>query len=289
MTVRTPDAGLPIGMTVPFARLDLEAAAAELLAIGFAAVEVHSLQLGPGLPGVPVHERHAAAAGEALRAASLPPFTLNAAGAPGFEPLGDEAERERAIDSLAHDLRLAAALGAVRVLCWDGRVAAAGDAPSAPARLAAVIEAARDRAALPEPPAVSVELHPFTFALAHGLVAETAAALREADAGICLDFCHFGVALGPGFADALDEDVRAAVNHVHLADSDCVSSELHVPLGEGVLDVDALAALFAGRDVALAWDLFGWPVPRAGLRAGFPTYLGLVARHAASLERAGVP
>jgi sugar phosphate isomerase/epimerase len=289
MTARPPDAGLPIGMTVPLARLDLEAAAAELLAIGFEGVEVHSLQLGPGLPGVLVHERHAAAAGEGLRAVGLPPFTLNAAGAPGFDPLGDETGRELAIESLAHDLRLAAALGAVRVLCWDGRASELRDASSAPALLAAVVEAAQRRAGLPEPPAVSVELHPFTFALADGLVGETAAALREVGAGICLDFCHFGVALGPGFADALDADVLSVVNHVHLADSDCVSSELHVPLGEGVLDVEALAGLFAGRDVALAWDLFSWPLPRAGLRAGFARYRQLVARHAASLARAEAP
>jgi sugar phosphate isomerase/epimerase len=288
MTARTPDAGRTVGMTVPFARLDLETATAELLAVGFEGVEVHSLQLGPGLPGVPVHERHAAAAGEALRAAGLPPFTLNAAGAPGFEPLGDESERERAVESLARDLRLAAALGAVRVLCWDGRVGGPGDASSAPARLAAVVDAARRRSALADPPAVSVELHPFTFALAHGLVAETAAALRKVGAGICLDFCHFGVALGPDFADRMAEDVLAAVNHVHLSDSDCVSSELHLPLGEGVLDVDALAGLFAGRDVALAWDLFSWPLPRAGLRAGFARYRELVARHAASLAGAEV-
>jgi sugar phosphate isomerase/epimerase len=283
---RPPDAGLAVGATVPFARLDLESAAAELLAIGFEAVEVHSLQLGPGLPGVPVHERHAAAAGEGLRAAGLPPTTLNAAGEPGFEPLGDE--RDAAVDALARTLRLGAALGAARVICWDGRLDDPAGAPAAPARLAAVIDEARRRAGLPDPPAVSVELHPFTFALAHRLVAEAAAALREVGAGLCLDFCHFGVALGPAFADGLDDDVLAAVNHVHLSDGDCVSSELHLPLGDGVLDVDGLAGLFAGREVALAWDIFSWPLPRAGLRAGFERYRGLVARHAASLARAEV-
>jgi sugar phosphate isomerase/epimerase len=278
-----PDAGLTIGMTVPFARLDLESAAAELAAIGFEGVEVHTLQLGPGLPGVPVHERHAAAAGDALRAAGLPPFTLNSAGAPGFEPLAD---RELAIETLARELRLGAALGAARVLCWDGSATDARDAAAAPIRLAAAIEAARDRAGLADPPAVSVELHPFTFALSHRLVAETGAALAEAGAGICLDFCHFAVALGPSFGDDLDAGVLDAVNHVHLSDSDGVSSELHVPLGEGVLDVDALAGLLAGREVALAWDLFSWPAPRAGLRAGFEHYRALVARHAASLAGA---
>jgi sugar phosphate isomerase/epimerase len=271
-------------MTVPFARLDLEAAAAELAAVGFEAVEVHTLQLGPGLPGVPVHERHALAVGEALRAAGLVPVTLNAAGAPGFEPLGEEADRERAVDVLAQELRLGAALGAARVLCWDGRLSSPRDAAGAPGSLAAVIESARRRAALADPPAVSVELHPFTFALEQRLVGETASALRDVGAGICLDFCHFGVALGPDFGDELsDDDVIDAVNHVHLSDSDCSSSELHLPLGEGVLDVDALAGLFAGRTVALAWDLFGWPLPRAGLRAGFERYRTLVSRHRAAL------
>jgi len=283
MKATAPDAGLLIGMTVPFARLDLEAAATELLTLGFEAVEVHTLQLGPGLPGVPVHERHAAAAGDGLRAASLPPVTLNAAGAPGFEPLGDEAAREQAIETLARELRLASALGAIRVICWDGRAGDPGQAASAPERLAAVIDAARRRSGLSDPPVVSVELHPFTFALAHGLVRETGAALREAGAGICLDFCHFGVALGRRFGDELDEDVLAAVNHVHLADSDCISSELHLPLGEGVLDLPGLTARFAGRGVALAWDLFSWPLPRAGLRAGFERYRELVLEHRASL------
>jgi sugar phosphate isomerase/epimerase len=202
--------------------------------------------------------------------------------------VGGEEERERAVAALARELRLAAALGAARVLCWDGRLERPDEAPAAPARLAAVIEAARRATGLTDPPEVSVELHPFTFALAHGLVAETAAALREAGAGICLDFCHFGVALGPTFADRLDREVLASVNHVHLADSDCRSSELHLPLGEGVLDVDALADLFVGRAVALAWDLFSWPLPRAGLRAGFARYRDLVARHRAALPAGAV-
>jgi sugar phosphate isomerase/epimerase len=279
------DAGLLIGMTVPFARLDLESAAAELLALGFEAVEVHTLQLGPGLPGVPVHERHAAGAGEALRAASLPPVTLNAAGAPGFEPVGDEEEQARAVGMLTHELLLASALGASRVLCWDGRVNDPARAASAPEQLAAVIDAARSRTGLPDPPVISVELHPFTFALKHDLVSETASALSAVGAGICLDFCHFGVALGSGFGSELDDALLDAVNHVHLADSDCSSSELHFPLGEGVLDVAGLAAQFAGRRVALAWDMFSWPVPRSGMRAGFDRYRELVHAHRDALCR----
>ena len=49
---------------------------------------------------------------------------------------------------------------------------------------------------LADPPEVSIELHPFTFALKHRALPELATALSRVGAGICLDFCHFGVALG---------------------------------------------------------------------------------------------
>src|SRR5207249_12072982 len=79
-----PDVGRLIGMTVGFARSDAEAAAALLSELGFEAVEVHLLQLAPGIPGVPVFEGHAAALGESLRRSGLVVSTLNGAGAPGF-------------------------------------------------------------------------------------------------------------------------------------------------------------------------------------------------------------
>jgi sugar phosphate isomerase/epimerase len=262
-------------MTVALARLDAESAAAELAALGFEAVEVHLLQLGPGLPGVPVFERHAEALGEHLRKVGITVSSLNCAGAPGFEPLQ---EPEAAAKELARQLRLAAAMGAPRVLCWDGR----GDAPDAPRRLAGCVEAALERSGLAELPAVSVELHPFTFALARRLVSEVAEALRGAGAGICVDFCHFGVALGPDFARELTPEVLGAVNHVHFADSDCATSELHFPPGEGVLDLDGLVARFSPLDVVLAWDLFGWPAPREAIRRTMPVYTQYVSRGAAA-------
>jgi sugar phosphate isomerase/epimerase len=262
-------------MTVALARLDAEAAAAELAALGFEAVEFHLLQLGPGLPGVPVLERHADALGEYLRAAGLVVSSLNCAGAPGFEPLQ---EPKAAAEELARQLRLAAAMGAPRVLCWDGR----GDGPEAPRRLAGCIEAALEQSRLAKPPAVSVELHPFTFALARRLVPEVAESLRRVGAGICLDFCHFGVALGPDFAEELTPEVLRAVNHVHFADTDCATSELHFPPGDGVLDLAALVTQLSGPDRVLAWDLFGWPAPRAAIRRTMHAYAHYVSQGTAA-------
>jgi sugar phosphate isomerase/epimerase len=267
-----PDRGRLIGMTIGFPRSDGEESAALLAELGFEAVEVHLLQLGTGIPGVPVFEAHAAALGEGLRESGLVVSTLNAAGAPGFEPHGGGSAWEDAADELARQLRLAAAMGSPRLLCWDGRVAPAGDATKAADRLGDCIAAGLERSRLAEPPEVSVELHPFTFALERGLVPELADALRGVGAGLCLDFCHFGVALGRTFIHDLDDSALAAVNHVHFSDTDCLTSELHFPPGKGVLDLDAIASRLSALEVALAWDLFGWPSPRAAIRQSLPTY-----------------
>jgi sugar phosphate isomerase/epimerase len=226
-----------------------------------------------------VFEGHAAALGEHLREAGLVVSTLNGAGAPGFEPHSDW---DAAADELARQLRLAAALGSPRVLCWDGRLAAGADVATAPRRLADCIAAGLERSGLATPPEVSVELHPFTFALEQRLVPELAEALRTVGAGLCLDFCHFGVALGAAFLDDLDDAAIAAVNHVHFSDTDCVTSELHFPPGLGVLDLNAVMSRLSGLEVAIAWDLFGWPAPRAAIRAAFPVYAGYVRAGAAA-------
>lgn len=278
----SPDLGRLIGMTIGFPQLDAEEAAAVLAGFGFEALEVHLLQLGPGIPGVPVFEGHAAALGEALRDIGLVVSTLNGAGAPGFEPHADRSTWDAAADELSRQLRLAAAMGSPRVLCWDGRLPPGGRAEDAPPRLAECIAAGIERSRLADPPDVSVELHPFTFALEHGFVAELAEALRHVGAGICLDFCHFGVALGREFMSEVGDDVLLAVNHIHFSDTDCLTSELHFPPGRGVLDLNSVISRLAGLPVALAWDLFGWPSPRAAIRESLPSYARFVRQGAAA-------
>jgi sugar phosphate isomerase/epimerase len=260
-----------VGMSIGLPRLDVEAAALELAALGFDGMEVFVGQMGPGIVDVPVLEAHARSVAEAVRAAGLTVTTLNTAGSRDFDPSDDAAA---STEALARSLRLAAAMGAERVLVWDGR----SDAPDAPAQLASCIARAVEASGLSGPPRVSVELHPFTFALARGLLEETAAALLQVGASLCLDFCHFGVALGPSFADALTPPVLDAVDHVHWCDTDCRTSELHFPPGEGVLDLDALDARLEGRDLSVAWDLFGWAAPRLALRTGLPRFRAAVER-----------
>jgi sugar phosphate isomerase/epimerase len=279
-----PDLGKLIGMSLMAGRDDIEIAAETVSALGFEGMEVHAHQLGPGLPGVPVFEAHAAAAGDVVRRAGLIVSTLNVVGDATFDPFAGPDALSTTIEGLAAHMRWAAAMGAPRVLIWEGRVEKRGQVDAACRTLAQAIEAAARRSGLQNPPPVSVELHPFTFALKHRALSELAAALKPVGAGICFDFCHCGVALGRGLLDHFDDDVVAAVDHVHYSDTDTRTSELHFPPGDGVLDLEAIGARLAGKPVALSWDLFGWPGPRHAVRTHMGVYRAFVERHAASLH-----
>ena len=93
-----PDFGKLIGMSLMAGRDDIEQAAATVKALGFDGMEVHANQLGPGLPGVPVFEAHAAAAGEVLRNAGLIVSTLNVVGDATFDPFGGPDALKTTID-----------------------------------------------------------------------------------------------------------------------------------------------------------------------------------------------
>lgn len=283
MSLGPPDFGKRIGMSLIAARADLETSAAIVKELGFDGMEVHIHQLGPGLPGVPVFEAHAEAAGNAIRRAGLVVSALNAVGDITFDPFRGPEALERTIDGLSGHLRWAEAMGAPRVLIWEGRIEERQYVDAACNTLAQLIEKAAHRSGLENPPAISCELHPFTFALKHRAVTPLAVALRSVGAGLCFDFCHFGVALGRDLLDAVDNDVLDAINHVHYSDTDTKTSELHFPPGGGVLDLEAIGSRLEGKPIAVSWDLFGWPEPRHAVRSRMAAYEAFVRRHAASL------
>jgi sugar phosphate isomerase/epimerase len=269
-------------MSVCFLRDDLETATRIVADLGFEAMEVFGGHLTPGMPGVAAFEGHAAAAGALIRRQGLVVSTLNVVGVEGFDPFGGTAAFDATVALTAGHLRLASALGSPRILVWEGRIADATDVTAACATLARCFEAAIADSGLVEPPRISVELHPFTFGLAHRRVAELARALAGVGAGICFDFCHFGVALGDDLLATIDEEVLGAINHVHYSDTDLVTSELHFPPGDGRLDLDAIGRRLEGRSLSMGWDLFGWPSPRQAMERHMDRYRSFVRSHAAS-------
>jgi len=284
MSAPAADFGKLTGMSLYALRDDIEVAAALVKSLGFEAIEIHASQIGPALPGVPVFEAHAAAVGAVVRNAGLVVSTLNVVGDASFDPFGGPHAFEGTVAGLASHLRWAAAMGAPRILIWEGRVSAREDVAPAAKTLARAIEEAKRRSNLADLPAVSCELHPFTFALKHRAIAELAAALQSVDAGICFDFCHFAVALGRDLLPHLDDRLLRSINHIHYADSDVVTSELHFPPSQGVLDLDAIADRLVGVRAAAGWDLFGWPGPRQAVRAHMDRYRKFVRRHAGAAD-----
>ncbi len=273
------DSSKLVGMSGWLGLEDLEDACETLGSLGFEGIGVFHTQIGSRLISAPVFEGHYRAAGDVIREAGLVVSTLNVIkDRDEFDPLGSEESRATAALRLAADLQMAVAMGAPGVLIWDGRVDDEQGADAAPALFAECIARARDLAGLSNPPEIAVELHPFTFALQYRRLVPFAEALRSVGAGICVDFCHFGVALGPDFIDAIDDTVMAAVSEIHYSDTDCVTSEFHFPPGRGVLDMARITDRFAGRGIPASWDLFQWPAPRAAARLGLAEYREFVRR-----------
>ncbi len=270
------DAGRLIGMTIGLPKLDLEDSFRLLSAAGFAAVEIFLGQLGPGIVDVPLAEAHAVAAARAAEEAHLAVSTLNCITGP-LDAYSSTSARRDAARAVAQALRLGAAMGAIRVLLWDGELDDPKLLPDAPAQLADCLHEAMAHCGTTHPPQIAVELHPNTFAFRHRLHELTAERLQAIGVGICLDFCHASVALGAQFIDQLSPQFLNAVTHLHYADTDGQSEQLHFPPGLGVLDLNAIIERLAGRGLPMAWDLFGWPSPRSAINAGMATYQAAVS------------
>ncbi len=274
-----PEVGKLVGMSGMLALDDLEDACRKLSELGFEAVGVFHGQIGSRLVNAPVFEGHYRAAGTVIREAGLIVSTLNVIeDEPGFQPFGTTDDLQRSSERLAHQLRMAVAMGAPGILIWDGRARDARTAGKAAQLLAECIGRARQMAGTAGDVDISVELHPFTFALQHRKLRELARALASVNSSICVDFCHFSVALGPDFLSAIDDVVMERVGEIHYCDSDCVTSEFHYPAGRGSLDMKAIEAFFAGRQIPASMDVFQWPFPIAGARDGMSLYKDFVNR-----------
>ena len=85
-------------------------------------------------------------------------------------------------------------------------------------------------------------------------------------------------ALGPDFANSLSSEFLSSVSHIHFADSDCISEQLHFPPSSGSANIDAAERVLEGRGLSVAWDLFGWPAPRRTFSLEMARYRQAVTR-----------
>jgi sugar phosphate isomerase/epimerase len=255
--------------SITFCDYPLEDALARIKACGFDGVEMWQPHLvkyrSHALLGA--FRRHARSLGLSL-------FGLNVIGFDWFKPFGTPDEHAATLQQLRADIDYAAAMGVHDVMIWEGvrperagrNVLAQHCLPRLLDLLGPATEYARRRGLN-----ILCEPHPFTVAIDDWFAVELHDRLAAGNFGYIYDCCHYGVGRPGDYAEAV-RTLGTRIRHVHFADTDMETSELHYPPGEGALDLDAVVSAFAsiGYRGTISLDLYGWPLPERGAAVGIP-------------------
>ena len=208
---------------------------------------------------------------EAAAAAGLPIKSLIGAPTPDGKGigayLGADADQGRAdaVAFLKYNVDLAVALGAEHFSFAEGHLPDGADEDEIWERL---VRTLKEAAPYAEANGVTfqIELHP-------GLIASTPekAPRLIADVGskavrVCLDFCHANV-ITQGDPVGMIRALEGTLGAIHIADGVQVSG-LHLPIGQGEIDVDACisAVKEVGHDGPWVLCMYGSAFPELSLR-----------------------
>jgi sugar phosphate isomerase/epimerase len=199
---------------------------------------------------------------------------LNAAAADYFGTLKSRRGNQAIVAGLKRDIDLAHSLGMKQLLTWEGRRPAGAKRGDIHGWiLQETTKIFRDAVDYGETKGVSlsVEVHPFTLGIDLDFLIALCDGVGSEVFGVTYDCCHFGVGLPDGYIQAIAK-LGSRIKHVHFSDSDKVSSELHLAIGKGCLDLDGIVAALKEINFkgTMMLDLWLYPLPEEGTKTSLP-------------------
>lgn len=115
------------------------------------------------------------------------------------------------------------------------------------------------------------EPHPDTLSMDNSwcvdFIDSVADGLTDGSVGVLYDSCHYGVGQPNSYVQAI-EALGQRIKHVHFSDCDRNTYALHLPIGDGCLDLTSVTAALKhiGFEGSLTCDMFNYPLLEDGAR-----------------------